>query len=250
MVRPVTPKNDIVPFSTLRSRQGYCRLLILMYIVTSLYAKSRREPERTARDVAADCAVCVHNHENVGAARKRGTEPPISGAPGTVVPVFDLAVSGGVVGVLLLIICLVAVRVCDIPENLILREEEKVIGCRGDGARGRATPVIIRVLCNALERVTEFGGYSSHNAARGRRLARAANIIPHVRGAPPAAVRAARIHAERRRGAIIEVLPVDKANVRPAGEGRLRKLKMNQIISFQLGIMIDPNNIGVSLVII
>ena len=141
-----------------------------------------------------------------------------------------------------MIICLVAVRVCDIPEYLVLREEEKVICGRGDGARGRATPVIIRVLCNALERVTEFGGYSSHNAARGRRLARTTNIIPHVRVLPPAGVGVARIHAERRRGASIEVLPVGEAYVRTAGEGRLCKLEVDTARTLSPGVVIEPNN--------
>lgn len=140
----------------------------------------------------------------------------MSGAPCDVVPVFDPAVSGGVVCVLLLVIRLVDVGVCDIPENLVLREKEKVIGRRRYRPGARATPVIIRVLCNALERVTEFGGDSSHNAAQGRRLARTTNIIPHVRVLPPAGVGVTRIHAERRRGANIEVLPVGKANVRTA----------------------------------
>ena len=141
-----------------------------------------------------------------------------------------------------MIVRLVAVRVCDIPENLILREEEKEIGRRGDCARCRATPVIIRVLCNALERVTELGGYSPHNAARGRRLARTANIIPHVRVLPPAGVGVARIHAERRRGASIEVLPVGKANVRTAGEGRLCKLEVDTARTLPARVVIKPDD--------
>ena len=150
-------------------------------------------------------------------------------------PVFDLAVSGRVVGVLLLIICLVGVRVCDIPENLVLREEEKVIGRRRyrPGARAVARVArVVRVLRNALERVTEVGGDSPHNAARRARLARAANIVSHVRVFPAAAVRVTRIHSERRRGAGRVIGAVGKANVCPAGDGRLCKLKMNQIISF------------------
>ena len=149
-----------------------------------------------------------------------------------------------------MIIRLVGVGVCDIPENLILREKEKVIRGRGDGVRGRALARVVRVLRNALERVTKVGGDSPHNAARRARLARAANIVSHVRVFPAAAVRVTRIHSERRRGAGRVIGAVGKANVRPAGEGRLRKLKMNQIISFQLSIMINANDIGVSLVII
>ena len=217
--------------------------------MASLYAKARREPERSVRVVADDCAAGVHIHENVGVARKRGTEPPKSGAPCAVVLVFDLAVSGGVVGVLLLIVRLVVVRVCDIPENLVLREEEKVIRGRGDGARGRATPVIIRVLCNALERVTEFGGYSSHNAARGRRLARTTNIIPHVRVLPPAGVSSARVHAERRRGAGRVIGAVGKANVRPAGEGRLCKLEMDTARALAARIVVEADDKSISRII-
>ena len=83
--------------------------LALKELIGLAYAKSRREPERIVRVVVVDCAVGVHIHEIVGVARIRGTEPPISGAPCAVVLVFDLAVSGGVVVVLLLIIRLVCV---------------------------------------------------------------------------------------------------------------------------------------------
>ena len=201
------------------------------------------------RGVDADCAAYVHTHEIVGGAHNRGTEPPNSGTPCAVVPVFDLAVSGRVVGVLLLIICLVAVRVCDIPEYLVLREEEKVIRGRGDGARGRAPPVIIRVLCNALERVTEFGGYSSHNAARGRRLARTTNIIPHVRVLPPAGVGVARLHAERRRGAGRVIGAVGKADVRTAGEGRLCKLEVDTAQTLAARVVTEPDDVGITQII-
>ena len=213
------------------------------------YAKARREPERYARGAVEGSAVGAHKHERVGDALTRGTEPPKSGAPGAVVPVFDLAVSGGVIGVLLLIMCLVGVRECDIPEYLVLREEKKVIGRRRYRPGARAVARVVRVLRNALERVTEVGGDSPHNAARGRRLARTANIIPHVRFLPPAGAGVARVHAERRRGAGRVVRAVGKANVRPAGEGGLCKLEMDTARTLAAAIVIEADDKGVSRII-
>ena len=124
--------------------------------ISELYAKAGREAEGSVRVVAADCAAGVHNHEIVGVARTRGTEPPISGGTRAVVLVLNFAVPGGIIGVLRLLARLVRVRSRNAPENLVLREEEKVIRRRRDVARRRTSAAgVVRVLGNGLEDGTE-----------------------------------------------------------------------------------------------
>ena len=115
------------------------------------YAKAGREAEGSARGAVFDCPVGVHILETVGAARKRRTEPPTSGGARSVVLVLYLAVSSGIIGVLRLLTRLVRVCSRNAPENLKLREEEKVILCRRDRTRGCAIiSRIVRVLGNGL----------------------------------------------------------------------------------------------------
>ena len=121
--------------------------------ISELYAKAGREAEGIGRGAVVDCPVGVHIHETAGVARIRGTEPPISGGTRSVVLVLNFAVPGGIIGVLCLFARLVAICVGNASENLVLREEEKVIRCRRDVARRRAAAVcrIVRVLGNGLE---------------------------------------------------------------------------------------------------
>ena len=115
------------------------------------YAKAGWEAEGSARGAVFDCPVGVHILETVGAARKRRTEPPTSGGARSVVLVLYLAVSSGIIGVLRLLTRLVRVCSRNAPENLKLREEEKVILCRRDRTRGCAIiSRIVRVLGNGL----------------------------------------------------------------------------------------------------
>ena len=141
-----------------------------------------------------------------------------------------------------MIICLVAVRVFGFPENLVLREEEKVIGRRRYRPGARVVARVVRVLRYALEDGTERGGNDSDNCPGVARLACAANVISHVRVLPPAGVGVARIHAERRRGASIEVLPVGEAYVRTAGEGRLCKLEVDTARTLPARVVIEPDD--------
>ena len=78
--------------------------------MASLYAKARGDAEGIADVVVDDAAaVDVHTREGTGVVATRRAEPPTSGAARARVPVLDLAVAGGVIGVLLLPACLVAV---------------------------------------------------------------------------------------------------------------------------------------------
>ena len=80
----------------------------VVHIRTS-YAKAGREAEGIVRAGVGDYADGAHTHEIAGAARMRGTEPPMSGGTRRVVLVFDFAVSGGIIGVLRLFARLVRV---------------------------------------------------------------------------------------------------------------------------------------------
>ena len=127
----------------------------VVHIRTS-YAKAGREAEGSARADVVDCAVGVqHTHETGGVARNRGTEPPISGGTRAVVLVLDFAIPGGIIGVLRLFSRLARVRFRNATENLELREEESVIRCRRDRARGCTVPLVVRILGNGLEDGTE-----------------------------------------------------------------------------------------------
>ena len=99
------------------------------------YAKARREPEGKVGGVVADDAAGAHTREAIGAAAIRRAEPPKSGAARARVPVLDLAVAGGVIGVLLLPACLVAVGDGARAENLVLVEKENVISRGRYGAQ-------------------------------------------------------------------------------------------------------------------
>ena len=81
----------------------------------------------------------------------------MSGCTRAVVLVLNFAVPGGIIGVLCLFARLVAICVGNASENLVLREEEKVIRCRRDCARHRAfaSGGVVRVLGNGLEDGTE-----------------------------------------------------------------------------------------------
>ena len=120
------------------------------------YAKAGGKATRVVRFSAADQAVSIHNHESRGTVGIRGTEQPLNGATRPVVPVFDLAVPGGIIGVLCLFARLVHVSVGNATENLVLREEEKVVRCRRDCSRRCASAAgVVRVLGNGLEDGTE-----------------------------------------------------------------------------------------------
>ena len=63
-----------------------------IFHVRSSYPKAGRAAAGISRLVVVDCAVGVHKHEIVGAARTRGTEPPISGGTRSVVLVLNFSV--------------------------------------------------------------------------------------------------------------------------------------------------------------
>ena len=131
------------------------RLLRAQVSISELYAKAGRDTIRTTREAAADRAVGARKHEARGVARIRGTEPPTDGGTRRAMIVLDFAISCGVIGVLRLFARLVRVRVGNASENLIFREEESVIRCRRDRARGCAVSRVVRILGNGLEDGTE-----------------------------------------------------------------------------------------------
>ena len=169
----------------------------IVHIRTS-YAKAGREAEGSARAAEVFCAAGVHNHEPVGVARTRGTEPPTSGDTRSVVLVLDFAIPSGIISVLRLFVLLVRVSVENATENLELREEEKVIRCRRDVARRRAAAVrrIVRVLCNGLEDGTERRRNDCNNRPGIAREARPANFCTHLRAFPSSGVGSTAVHGE------------------------------------------------------
>ena len=217
--------------------------------ISELYAKAGREAEGIVRAGVVDCPVGVHDHEIVGVARTRRTEPPISGGTRAVVLVLNFAVPGGIIGVLRLFVFLVRVSVCNTSENLKLREEEKVIRCRRDVARRRAAAVcrIVGVLSNGLEDGTKRRRNDCNNRPGIAREARPANVCTHLRAFPSAGVGVARVHNEiaRTRGrpsAIRAILIITETHVRTAGERGLCKLKMDAVCSLDARIMVKADN--------
>ena len=219
--------------------------------MASLYAKARGDAEGIVGAAVADVAVGVHTREATGVVAKRRAEPPNSGAARARVPVFDLAVAGGVIGVLLLPACLVDVGDGARAENLVLGEKENVISrCRYGTRRCRGVAGVVRVLRDALERVSERRGYGAHEAAARGGFTRAANVVAHIRVFPAARVSIARIHAERRRAARAVIAAVREADVSAAGEGRLCKLEVYTVAAFTACVMVKPDDKSVSVVVV
>ena len=122
----------------------------------------------------------------------------MSGCTRAVVLVLDFAIPSGIIGVLRLFVLLVRVSVGNATENLELREEEKVIRCRRDVARRRASAVcrIVRVLGNGLEDGTERRRNDCNNRPGIAREARPANVCTHLRALPSASVRSTAVNRE------------------------------------------------------
>ena len=218
--------------------------------MASLYAKARGDAEGTVGVVAADVAVGVHNREDKGVVAIRRAEPPTSGAARARVPVLDLAVAGGVIGVLLLPACLVAVGDGARAENFVLGEKENVISrCRYGTRRCRGVAGVVRVLCDALENDKKIRG-DHRNELPGRTvLARAEDVVSHIRVFPAARVSIARIHAERRRAARAVIAAVREADVSTAGEGGLRELEVYTVLTLKLGVVVKTDDKGVCVVV-
>ena len=168
----------------------------IVHIRTS-YAKAGSKAEGNGRVGVADCAAGEHTHESGGDARTRGTEPPTSGGTRVVVLVLNFAVPGGIIGVLCLFARLFAICVGNASENLVLREEEKVIRCRRDCALRRTSVAgVVRVLGNGLEDGAERLRNDCDNRPGIAREARPANVFTHLRARPAAEVRSTAVHGE------------------------------------------------------
>ena len=222
--------------------------------ISELYAKAWCEAEGIIRVVVVDCPVSVHIYEIVGVSRTRRTEPPYSRVTRFVVPVLDFAIPGGIIGVLCLLARLVRVRSRNASENLVLREEEKVIRCRRDCARRRTSAGVVRVLGNGLEDGTERRRNDCDNRPGIAREARTANVCTHLRARPSAGVRVTRVHNEiaRARGrpsAIRSISIIAETHVRAAGERGLCKLKMNAVCALDACVMIKADNESVGRII-
>lgn len=166
--------------------------------------------------------------------------------------VLNFAVPGGIIGVLCLFARLVAICVGNASENLVLREEEKVIRCRCDVTRRIASSVcrIVSVLCNGLEDGTERRRNDCNNRPGIAREARPANVCTHLRARPAAGVRSTAVHGEIAGCRNVRVIgAVAEANVRAAGQRGLCKLEMDTIRALKTGIMIESNDKGVCCII-
>ena len=121
----------------------------------------------------------------------------MSGGTRAVVLALDFAIPGGIIGVLCLLAHLVRVRSRNAPENLVLREEEKVIRRRRDRARRRTSAAgVVRVLGNGLEDGTERRRNDCDNRPGIAREVRPANVCTHLRARPSAGVRSTAVHGE------------------------------------------------------
>ena len=194
----------------------------IVHIRTS-YTKAGREAEGSVRGGGVDYPDGVHTHEIVRAARTRGTEPPRNGGTRVVVLILDFTIPGGIIGVLCLFARLVSIRVVNTSKNLELREDEKVIRCRRDRARGCAIiPPIVRVLGNGLEDGTKRRRNDCNHRPRIARETRPANVCTHLRARPAAGVRSTAVHGEiSRRGYVRSVRAIAESNILAAGEGGL-----------------------------
>ena len=111
--------------------------------------------------------------------------------------VLDFAIPGEIIGVLRLFARLIRVCIHDGSENLVLREEEKIISRRRDVARRRTSATgVVRVLGNGLEYGTEFFWDDCDNRPGIAREARSANSGTHLRTLPSARIRLTAIYSE------------------------------------------------------
>ena len=181
----------------------------------------------------------------------RGTEPPLSGGTRAVVLVLNFAVPGGIIGVLCLFARLVAICVGNASENLVLREEEKVIRCRRDCARLRTSATgVVRVLGNGLEDGTERRRNNCDNRPGIAREARPANVCTHLRARPAAGVRFTAVHGEIAGCRNVRVIfAFAEAHVLAAGERGLCKLEMDAVCALNACIMVKADNESVGCVI-